>query len=340
MEMTRNHEPEVQTTLPVASGAFTSRLGSSAPHLALLLVQIAFGTFPIAGKIALREIPSTGVVMFRIAGAALLFCFIYNLTARSEHEQPVRGVRAHLWLAVLSLLGVVLNQFMFVKGLEMSTVINATLLGVAIPVWTLLVSFTLKRERLSLRTAAGVLLAMAGVVYLIDPARADLSSGTTLGNLLLILNTAAYGIYIALSQNAIKRYGALTVITYLFVIGTIAAVPIGSYGVSGTALDEVSARAWLAIAYIVLVPTVFAYYLNAWALGHVPPSVVATYIYLQPLIAFALAPIFLGERTDGRTWVAAALIFAGVAATTMRRNESAVSDAMSKRSRLQNRGTM
>lgn len=308
------------------NNALPSRRGSYAPHLALLLVQIAFGTFPIAGKIALRELPSTGVVMFRITGAALLFCFIYKFSTRPEHEQPVRGVQAHLALIALSILGVVLNQFMFVKGLELSTVINATLLGVAIPVWTLLVSFTLKRERLSLRTTAGVLLAMSGVIYLIDPARADLSSGTTLGNLLLILNTAAYGIYIALSQNTIKRYGALPVITYLFVIGTIFAIPVGSYGVARVPFQTISLQAWLAIGYIILVPTVFAYYLNAWALARVPPSVVATYIYLQPLIAFALAPMFVGERTDGRTWIAAALIFAGVAATTMRRkHESSIS---------------
>jgi drug/metabolite transporter (DMT)-like permease len=37
------------------------------------------------------------------------------------------------------------------------------------------------------------------------------------------------------------------------------------------------------------VPTVGAYYINAWALMRVPPSVVAVYIYLQPLLAFGLA---------------------------------------------------
>ncbi|MCV5277342.1 DMT family transporter, partial [Escherichia coli] len=68
---------------------------------------------------------------------------------------------------------------------------------------------------------------------------------------------------------------------------------------------------WLIVAYIVLVPTVGAYYLNAWALGRVAPSSVAIYIYLQPLISFAVAPLVLGERIDHRAWVAAALIFAG-----------------------------
>jgi drug/metabolite transporter (DMT)-like permease len=72
--------------------------------------------------------------------------------------------------------------------------------------------------------------------------------------------------------------------------------------------------------YIVLVPTVGAYYLNAWALARVAPSTVAVYIYLQPLIAFIVAPLVLGagESWSARTWIAAALIFAGVGIVTWR----------------------
>ncbi|HAF12530.1 MAG TPA: hypothetical protein DCK99_02275, partial [Blastocatellia bacterium] len=72
------------------------------------------------------------------------------------------------------------------------------------------------------------------------------------------------------------------------------------------------------VIYIILVPTVGAYYINAWALMRVPPSVVAVYIYLQPLLAFGLAPALLGESWNSRTMVACALIFAGVAIVTIR----------------------
>jgi drug/metabolite transporter (DMT)-like permease len=51
----------------------------------------------------------------------------------------------------------------------------------------------------------------------------------------------------------------------------------------------------------------------------VPPSTVAVYIYLQPLIAFAVAPLVLGEEEQWawRTGVSALLIFAGVAVVTL-----------------------
>ena len=80
---------------------------------------------------------------------------------------------------------------------------------------------------------------------------------------------------------------------------------------------------WLATLYILLVPTVLAYYLNAWALSRVPPSTVAVYIYLQPLIAFALAPIMLGESLGLRAVVASLLIFAGVLIVTRRSSSKA-----------------
>ena len=44
-----------------------------APHLALIAVQLIFGTWPIVGKVALRGISSSGLVAFRVVGAAMVF---------------------------------------------------------------------------------------------------------------------------------------------------------------------------------------------------------------------------------------------------------------------------
>ena len=292
------------------SEALPLRRAGLQPHLALLAVQLMFGTWPIVGKIALRVLPSTGLVALRVAGAAIAF----GLLSRVTRQASITRRADYLRLGLYSLLGVVVNQLLFTKGLALSTVINATLLSTAIPVFTLLVGVILGSERLSARTAAGMLLAAAGVVYLVNPFRADFSSATLLGNLLLVANTIAYGAYIALSQDVLRRYGALTVITWIFALASLMVVPFGGFYLAQTPLHELNAGVWLAVLYIILVPTVGAYYLNAWALARVSPGTVAVYVYLQPLIAAAFAPLVLGaaERRDARTWVAAALIFAGV----------------------------
>jgi len=295
---------------------------SSAPHLALIAVQVMFATWPIVGKIALRAVPSVALVAFRVAGAALAFILIGAIRGR------VGTIQKRDWplLVASSLLGVVLNQWLFVKGLSLTTVINATLLGTTIPIFTLLVSITLRTDRASLRRILGILLSAGGVVYLIGPGSVEFSSATRLGDLLIVTNSLCYGTYIAISKDLMTRYSALTVITWFFIVGSVATMPVGVMSISHVPLASVSATVWLAVAYIVVVPTVGAYYLNAWALGRVTPSTVAVYIYLQPLIAFSLAPLLLGENLNWRTIVAAALIFAGVLVVTRRGRSRAIRD--------------
>lgn len=299
---------------------------SVAPHLALVLVQIMFGTWPIFGKVALRTLSSNTLVAVRVLGATVFFLVLQRGVA--ELFRIPR--KDFLGLVACSLLGVVLNQLLFVKGLALSTVINVTLLGTAIPVFTLLVSIVLGHDRLSLRRFAGVLLAASGVIYLIDPLKSDFSARTSVGNLLIVINCLAYGAYIASSKELFRKYGALKVITWLFLIGSVFTIIPGVYGISGNEIERASWMLWLNLAYIILVPTVGAYYLNAWALTRVPPSTVATYIYLQPLIAFALAPLFLGEDWSSRTLIASVLIFAGVFVVT-RRGRSKAAQEISER---------
>ena len=71
--------------------------------------------------------------------------------------------------------------------------------------------------------------------------------------------------------------------------------------------------AWLAVAWIVALPTVAAYYLNVWALQHVESSTVSTFVYLQPVMTAIMAISILGERPSPRIIPSALLIAAGVA---------------------------
>lgn len=297
-----------------------------APHLALIAVQLMFGSWPIVGKVALRTISSAGLVAFRVAGAAAVFVLLQGKLGQLR-KIPKRDL---VRLVLCSLLGVVVNQLLFVKGLSLTTVINATLLGTTIPVFTLIVSIALGYDQISLRRISGIALAAGGVIYLVDPLRAEFSTQTTAGNLLVIMCSLCYAAYIAISKDLFKRYGALNVITWIFAIGCVFTVPAGAYTLSGNRLQTGGTILWLAVLYIVLVPTVTAYYLNAWALTRVSPSTVATYIYLQPLIAFGLAPVLLGERLSSRILIACILIFAGVGVVIRRGRSSAAKDVIER----------
>ena len=282
------------------------------PHLALITVQILFGIWPIFGKIVLRSMSSTSLVALRLVGAALLFSVLQRRITPLL-RMPVKDI---LVLTACSMLGIVGNQFLFVKGLSLTTVINAEILSTTIPVYALAVSILIGYERGSRKTLIGVLLSAAGVVYLVNPFHADLSRQTTTGNVLILTNSFLYALYIVISKHLVERYGALNVVTWIFLVGSVITVPVGIYSLQQENLAAITGSTWLAVAFIIVGPTVVAYYLNAWALTRVAPSVVAIYIYLQPLIAFGFAPLLLGESFSSRTILAAVLIFAGVALVT------------------------
>src|SRR6185295_7032165 len=69
---------------------------------------------------------------------------------------------------------------------------------------------------------------------------------------------------------------------------------------------------WL--AYMVVFPTTVTYFLNLWSLRRVSPTLVTSFIYLQPLFTTAVAPLVLeGEALTLRLIVAGVAIFTGVA---------------------------
>ena len=294
--------------------------GGTKPHLALIMVQIMFGTWPLVGKVVLRSISSTGLVAIRVAGAAIALALVQKIAKQRRNIS-----RKDLgWLALCSVLGVVLNQLLYLKGLSLTTVINSTLLATTIPVFTLLVGVVIGYDRLSWRKVVGIGTAGLGVVYLVDPFRSEFSHSTTLGNLLNVANSLSYGAYIVLSKDLVKRHGALNVLTWMFIMGCLITTPLGAVALARTPIFGLGWEVWVGLIYIILVPTVGAYYLNAWALARVEPSTVATYIYLQPVIAFALAPLILGEALSARTGLACLLICAGVAIVTWQRRDPTV----------------
>ncbi len=286
-----------------------------APHIALLAVQLMFGSAPVLGKAALLAFPSFAIVGFRVGGAALAFYFLQRFRGSLALEK-----REHyLYFAVFSLFGVVLNQLLFFKGLSLTTATNTSLLAVMIPIFTFVISAGIGFEKLTWRKILGIIIAGLGVIYLVNPSKASFSSATTQGDILIILNSLAYAIYVAISKNLISKYGALKSIAWLFLFGSVINVPIGLFFLQSVELSEVSLNAWLALGAIVIFPTILAYYWNAWALVRVEPSVVTIYVYLQPLIGFFSAVIFLGEKLSFRPVAAMILIFTGVYLVIRRR---------------------
>jgi drug/metabolite transporter (DMT)-like permease len=286
-----------------------------APIAALLAVQAFFGSLPVIGKVVLTVLPAVALVGFRV-GITALILFV------------VQFYRKRLWLqnrsdylrfALLSLFAVTFNQLLFIGGLSLTKASNTSLLAVTIPIFTLTVSAIVGSEKLRAIKVFGIILAAAGVIFLVDPSKASFSSQTTLGDVMITGNSLSYGIYVATSKELITRNGAFRSMMWVFIFASIICVPLGLYSLSSIDVAVVESTIWWLVLYSAVVATAGPYLLNAYALSKVDSSVVAVYIYLQPMIGFLLAVIFLNEIVDFKFVVAASLVFVGVFLTTRRR---------------------
>ncbi|HEX6557881.1 MAG TPA: DMT family transporter [Longimicrobiales bacterium] len=271
----------------------------------LIFVQVLFATLPIAAKLALREFSAPALTLLRCLAAAVLFFAIQRLTIRERIV--TRGDYAHL--ALYSVLGVSLNQLLYILGLTMTTATAAQMLIAGGPAVTLLVAIVAGKEMPTPAKWLGIGLAGAGALVLVG---VGAGGGGMLGNILIIINMIAYSTYLVAARGILRKYHPLTVITWIFIFGVLGLLPFGLLpAVHEFATTSLQAR--LALLWIILFPTVTAYYLNMWALTVVESSLVSTFVYLQPPMTALLAMPILGERPSVRMIPAAVLIFAGVA---------------------------
>jgi drug/metabolite transporter (DMT)-like permease len=283
-------------------------------HGALLVVQVLFATNAVVAKIALAYMGPRGVLAVRVPTATALFLVLRLAISARRGWQPIeRGDVMRLGL--LGLLGVALNQLLFFEGLARTTATNSAVLNSTIPVFTAGFAILLGHERATRRRVAGLCVALAGALLIAllgrpDLDRVRLSVGP--GEVCLIANSAAYALYLVLSRPLFRRYRTDTAITWIFFTGTLVLLPLGATDVVRY-VPTASLGVDLSLAFIVLGPTVGAYFLNGFALATAPSSLVAAYIYLQPVIAAAVAYRYLDERIGLVTVAGAILIGVGIA---------------------------
>ncbi len=249
-----------------------------------MMVQVAFASLAVVGKVTLEVVPWTSLVLLRTLGALGVFV-AWGVIAR-ERMLPPRAEWGRM--ALLGFLGVFANQAMFLAGLRRSTSINATVLVSTIPLFTALFAALFGRERPSRRFGVGLALAAGGVLLVLRPENASLRREHLLGDLLLLSNSCCYGIYLALARASAVKYGGIAVARWVFLAGAVMALPLG-LGDTLATLPTATPRTLFAVGYVVLVTTAFTYAANAWALARVPASVVSVFIYLQPVMVAAMA---------------------------------------------------
>lgn len=220
-------------------------------------------------------------------------------------------------LLLLALSGVALFQTLVYLGLRSTTAVNAVLLNSSLPMFMLLCSWVIERERASARQVAGMLISLAGIGVILSrgDAQALLRLQLHAGDAWILLAMPVWGIYSVLLK---RRPAALGAIEFLFVIslvGTLLLAPAAAIQTLRAPLMPSLAQA-LGVLYMGLAASVFAFICWNRGVAVVGANAAGFTVHLLPAFGTVLAILFLGEAFSGFHAAGIATILAGVLLAT------------------------
>jgi drug/metabolite transporter (DMT)-like permease len=274
----------------------------------LAIVYVVWGSTYLAIRVMVETVPPLlgAGVRFLVAGAGLV-----GVLAITRGWRAVRPTRPQLLGALL--LGILLpgaNAVVTVAEVDVPSNVAALLIA-AVP----LVIVLLRRatgEGVSRASLAGVLLGFAGVALLLAPGgRPGGASLLGMAGCLVAAIMWATGSFSA-SKLDLPAHPLVSTGWQMLLGGAVITVAGWARG-EAVRPAEFSGDSLIAFAYLVLIGSLIAYTAYAWLLRNVPVSKVATYAYVNPVVAIALGWLVLGETITGLGAAGAAVIVGSVA---------------------------
>jgi drug/metabolite transporter (DMT)-like permease len=218
-------------------------------------------------------------------------------------------------LLLLALCGVAVFQSLVYLGLRTTTAVNAVLLNSSMPMFMLLCSWIIERERASARQIAGMLLSLVGIVVIL--ARGDPGSLLQLqlhaGDFWILLAMPVWGVYSVLLK---RRPAALGGLEFLFVISAAGTAMLAPFALQTAPLWPGEAAA-LGVVYMGIGASVLAFFFWNRGVAVVGANIAGFTIHLLPAFGTVLAITFLGETFQAFHAAGIAIILAGVLLATL-----------------------
>jgi drug/metabolite transporter (DMT)-like permease len=291
-------------------------------HAALVLVSVLFGLNYVATKVVVGTVPPRAWVFYRVATATLLL-LPFLLWRWRQRRWPDRSLWG--WLLLAALLGVCLNQSLFVAGMKYTVPSHSSIVNTSIPVLTLSFATAIRQERLTWAKTAAVAVALTGVLILleVDHVLGGYHGDYFFGDLLTLANATSFSMFVVLMRHLGRRVDPVAATMVIFLMATFL---LGAY--SGPVLEADSLQTtfgppiWGYALFSIVGATVLTYLLNNWALSHVESSLVVLYIYIQPIVATTWQTLRGAPWPGPRFYIAAVLVCAGILlASIARRRE-------------------
>lgn len=279
---------------------------------AFAAVYVIWGSTFLAIRYAIDSLPgfTMAAARFLVAGAL----FLAWARAQGQPWPSRRQWRDAFVIGGLLLLcgngGVVWAEQHLASGLT-------ALLVATEPVWVaVLLWMTSRRERPRARTVAGVLLGFAGAAVLAAPGLPDVNGDRVplvpaLVVVVAALGWAAGSLYSRRADlpRSVPQSSGMQMLAGGVLLG-LAGAATGEW--QGFQPSEVSAASWWALGYLMVFGSLIGFTAYSWLVRTTAPTLVATYAFVNPVVAVLLGWLLAGEPVGWRTLAASALVVVSV----------------------------
>ena len=266
----------------------------------------------------MEVIPPHLLVIMRVCGAIILF-WSSSLVVNEKVER-----KDFVRLFTLGICGVAINQSLFLKGLHLTSPIDAAIMMITTPILVLIIASLVIKEKITPLKIFGIVVGFAGAAYLVFQNLGGTNKESSfLGDLYVFINACSWGTFLVLVKPLMKKYHSITILKWTFLFSLPLVLPFGIGDGINLNWQDITMKIWLYAGFVVVFITFVAYLLNTLALKELSPSIASAYIYLQPLLTAAIA-IFI-FRNDTLTWekaTSALMIFIGVYLVSMQKKKS------------------
>lgn len=289
--------------------------------LAFSMVYVLWGATYLAMRVAVEHIHPfvMGSVRYGIAGTVMLaWCAFSGRKIRITRHDALRLLVLGVLLLSIANMSVAISEQYLSSGL-------AALIVACVPIWVAMIeAWIFRNRRLSLMGLAGLGLGVLGMLVLLWPRINPVNgiNGSHLDRLqlfgfgILLVASASWSLGSVLSGRFALGVDVLTAsaweMTFAGIVNTVVALLTGGF-------HQVvwTSRGMFALTYLVICGSWIGFTAYIWLLEHVPTPKVATYAYVNPVVAVYLGWLFLDEKVDAWMLIGTVIIISAVVLVNM-----------------------
>lgn len=261
--------------------------------LAGFIPFVIWGCFSIPLR-NIKSFPSEEILYYRIFTSLILLWTVIMLFRRKQLKTDIAYLKVvskeqriiYIWQTLLATIFLTLNWYTFIYAVNNVSLTSAAFAYMVCPLLTAFGGFVILKEELSPLKLISLAVALVSVVFL--------ATGSLRDVLWSVIIAAFYAGYLVI-QRKMQGIDKLNVLAVQFLVSCLILLPFYFYQYQGV---PQSGWFWLHIIIIAVVFTIIPLFLSLYSLIGIPSSTLGILIYINPIIAFAIAVLYFGEAIN------------------------------------------